>query len=97
MDNTQVEDNVFEFACIRDTLDDFLAHASRTVSGHVSQVKFTVRYTEQLEIPYPFSRLGQFPLRYHNGMKHGVMVIMRSLEPGKGCNGKVKQGTMRRP
>ena len=41
----------------------------------------------------PFPNLGPFPKYAHMGMQHAMMVIMRSQEPGKGKNGKVKYGT----
>ena len=91
-----VEDEAFEFATSRATLDAFWAHSSRTVAGHLTQVRFMARYGRMLGIENPFPRLGPFPLGHHLGMKEAVMLIMRSLEPGAGRGGRVKFGTARK-
>ncbi len=66
LDITLVEDDVFEFTCIRATVDVFWAHAFKTVLCHVSQIWFMAKYTDFLNIAYHFPRLGPFPLKYHN-------------------------------
>ena len=91
-----VEDEAFEFACVRATLDAFWAHSTRTVANHRSQVKFMLKYAAMLGLPTPLPRLGPFPLGHHLGMREAIMLIMRSLEPGTGRDGKVKYGTARK-
>ncbi len=54
LDTMQVVDDVFEFTCIRATLDAFWARASRTVLGHVLQVIFMKKCADLLDIAYPF-------------------------------------------
>ena len=92
----EAQDDAFECAVIRVTLDAFWSHSSRTVASHVREVKFMIKYAKMLGIPNPFPRLGPFPLGVHLGMMQAVMVIMRSMEPGKGKTGKVKYGTARK-
>ena len=96
LDPTDIQDEAFESVCIRATLDAFWAHASRTVASHVREVKFIEKYAEMLKIPNPFPRLGPFPRRYHLGMAQAIMVVMRSMERGKGRDGRVKYGTARK-
>ena len=90
------EDVAFEVACIRATLDAFWSHSSKTVSGHVSEVNFIVKYAKMLGMQNPLPRLGPFPVGHHLGMLQAIMVIMRSMEPGRGKTGKVKYGTSRK-
>ena len=79
---------------MRAILDAFWFHSSRTVAGHLTQVKFMLKYARMLEIASPLPRLGPFPMGHHLGMKEAVMLIMRSLEPGR--DGRVKFGTARK-
>ena len=66
-----MEDNAFEFECIRATLDAFWSHSSRTVEGYLSQVKFMLKYANMLNLSRVFPRLGPFPLGHHLGMNIG--------------------------
>ena len=90
------DDEAFEAVCTRAILDAFWSHATSTVAAHVREVGFIVKYARMLGIGNPFPRLGPFPKYCHLGMKQAIMVIMRSMEPGRGRNGKVKYGTARK-
>ena len=85
----------FECLCTQAQLDAFWSHSSRTVRGHVSEVRFTCRYAEQLGIRRPFPALGPFKLGAHLGMLTAVLVLRRSIEPGRGGREYVKYGTAR--
>ncbi|KAL7534632.1 hypothetical protein ACHAXR_008889 [Thalassiosira sp. AJA248-18] len=50
----EMQDVAFKCICIRATLDAFWAHSSRTVAAHVSEVKFIIKYSENLDIARPF-------------------------------------------
>lgn len=86
-------DVAFETLCIRASLDAFWAHASTTISKHVSQVKFMERYSAQLEVN-PFPELGPWPLGKDLGMLTAIMVLMRSKERGRN-DSTVKLATAR--
>ena len=96
LDHTDIQDKAFKSVCIRATLNMFWSHASSTVSGHVREVKFIEKYADRLKISNSFPRLGPFPRYHHLGMAQAIMVVMRSMEPGKGRDGKVKYGTSRK-
>ena len=97
LDPSDARDQAFECVMIRLQLDAFWSHATRTVAGHVREVKFMVKYAEQLGIHSPFPKLGPFPLGSHRGALQAGLLIMRSMEPGTGRQGMVKWGTARRP
>ena len=90
------EDDAFESICTRAQLDAFWSRSSKTVSGHVTEVKFISKYADMLGILDPFPKLGPFPKYHHMGMLQAMMVIMRSQEPGQGKGGTVKYGTSRK-
>ena len=58
-------------------------------------LNFIVKYAKMLGMQNPLPRLGPFPVGHHLGMLQAIMVIMRSMEPGRGKTGKVKYGTSR--
>ena len=64
----EAEDEAFTCVVIRATLDAFWSHSSKTVQGHVREVKNVIKYAEMLGIPEPFPRLGPFPKSHHLGM-----------------------------
>ena len=91
-----VEDEVFDAACTRVILDAFWSRSSNTVAGHVREINYIIKYATWLGISNPFPRWGPFPRYYHMGMQQqAIMVIMRSMEKGKGKAGRVKYGTAR--
>ena len=92
----EVEDEAFDAVCKRVILDAFWSHSSATVAGHVREVKFIIDYARMLAIRNPFPRLGPFPKYHHLGMLQAMMVIMRSMERGRGKNTKIKYGTARK-
>ena len=57
----EAEDEAFTCVVICATLDAFWLHSSKTVQGHVREVKNVIKYAEMLGIPKPFHRLGPFP------------------------------------
>jgi hypothetical protein len=79
---------------VRATLDAFWSRASKTVDNHVREVRNMARYGRMFRYP-PMPVLGPWPLFMHLGMDAAVMVLMRSLEKGKG-DGTVKYGTARK-
>ena len=89
-------DEVFTSVCIRATLDVFWSWSSGTVIKHLTEVRFICRYAERLDIVKPFPRLGHFLRGHHLGMLQAMMVVMRSMEPGRGRGGRVKYGTARK-
>ena len=88
------QDEAFEALATRATLDAFWAHASKTVAGHVAEVRFMGRYAEALGVD-PFPPLGPFALGEHLGMLEAMMVVMRSMEKGR-KNTTVQFGTARK-
>ena len=74
------EDGAFKSVCTRAILDAFWSHSSRTVEGHVREVRFIWRHTDMLGITNPFPRLGPFPRYHYLEMLQVMMVIMRSME-----------------
>ena len=89
------EDEAFAALTTRACLDAFWSHSSKTVASHVSQVRFMLRYARQLDINLPFPRLGPWPIGHHLGMLQAVMVLRRSMEPGRGRD-TVQYGTARK-
>ena len=87
---------VFEIVCIRATLDAFWSRASRTIKGHLSEVRFSLKYARMAGILDPLPRLGPYPLYYHGGVLQAIMVCLRAMEPASGRDGKVKYGTARK-
>ena len=87
------EDEAFDCIATRATLDAFWSRASKTVSGYVREVRFMARYGLALGIS-PIPPLGPWPLYSHLGMKEAMMVLMRSMETGRG-GARVKYGTAR--
>lgn len=93
LDPGKAEDAAFESLCVRATLDAFWSHATKTIKGHVNEVRFMERYGDALGFS-PFPPLGPWPLGYHLGMLQAMMVVMRSMEPGR-YNDTVQYGTAR--
>ena len=79
----EVEDEAFEALTIRATLDAFWSHSSKTIAGHVREVKYICKYADALGITHPFPRLGPFSKSQHLGMLQAIMVLFRSTEPGR--------------
>ncbi len=50
IDTSLMEDDIFEFACIRATLDKFCSYSSEIVSTHLTQVKLIEGYVNTLDI-----------------------------------------------
>ena len=76
------EDEAFVAICVRATLDAFWSRSSRTVSGHIREVKKVLLFSRMFGIRNPFPRLGPFPKYYHGGMLQAMMVVMRAMDPG---------------
>ena len=91
----EVDSEALECMVIRATLDAFWSRSTKTVSGHLGEVKRLIKYSERLDITHPVPRLGPFPLGDHLGMLQAIMVVMRSLEPGRSKGGLVGWGTAR--
>lgn len=91
-----VEDEAFTAICTRVILDAFWSRSSATVAGHVRELSFIIDYAKRLDIADPLPPLGPFPKYSHLGMLQAMMVIMRSMEPGRGKGGKIKYGTARK-
>lgn len=89
-----MDDDAFECLAIRATLDAFWSHASATVAAHVREVKFMIKYGRVLGFN-PMPPLGPWPLGIHHGMKEAILVLMRSMEKGRG-GGTVKYATARK-
>jgi hypothetical protein len=94
IDTTLINDLVFECMVTRATLDAFWSRASKTVGNHVREVRNMARYGRMFQYP-PMPVLGPWPLYSHLGMDAAVMVLMQSMEKGRG-GGTVKYGTARK-
>jgi hypothetical protein len=79
----RMEDEGFACLAVRATLDAFWSRSSKTIATHRTEVTFILRYAATLDISRPFPRLGPYPLGHHLGMAQGILLEMRSLEPGK--------------
>ena len=86
--------DAFECLSIRCTLDAFWSRSTRTIEGHVREVKFILKYAETLGITHPLPRLGPFPRGKHLGMQEAILLAMRSKEPGR-KDGTVSYATAR--
>ena len=87
-----MEDETFECLVTRATLDAFWSRSSKTVAGHVREVKFMIKYGGILRFD-PFPPLGPWPLYTHLGMLQALMVVMRSREKGRGDKQFVQHST----
>ena len=90
-----MEDKTFECLVTRATLDAFWSRSSKTVAGHVREVKFMIKYGGILRFD-PFPPLGPWPLYTHLGMLQALMVVMRSREKGRGDKQFVQHSTARK-
>ena len=90
-----IASEALESLCIRATLDAFWRRASRTVKGHLTLVQKILRYAEEMGIAFPFPRMGPFPMGHHLGMLQAIMVLRRSLDPGRGGD-TLQYGTARK-
>lgn len=88
-----IQDEAFRCMVIRATLDAFWSHSSKTVAGHVTEVRFMTRYGRALGFN-PCPPLGPFPLGHHMGMLQAIMLVMRSTEKGR-KKATVQYGTAR--
>lgn len=85
------------FACqvVHANLDAFWSRASKTVSNHVSEARFQIRYGKAMGYdPYP--PLGPFALKDHQGMLQAVGMEARSTERGQKPGATVKWSTTRK-
>ena len=92
----RAEDESFEALSIRATLDAFWSHSSKTVSSHVAEVKFILRYAEAMGTPHPLPRLGPWELGRHLGVLQAIMLLFRLRGPGRAKGSTVKFGTSRK-
>ena len=90
----EAQDEAFEAIVIQATLDTLWSPASKTASGHVTEVNFMARYALALGFD-PIPRLGPFPLGTHLGMNEAIMVVMRAMERGN-KKSTVQWGTTRK-
>jgi hypothetical protein len=94
IDTTLIDDLVFECMVVQATLDAFWPRASKTVGNHVQEVRNMACYGGMFQYP-PMPVLGSWPLYTHLGIDAAVMVLMQSMEKGRG-GGMVKYGTARK-
>ena len=83
IDKSKIEDLAFESLVTRATLDSFWSRASKTVAGHVTEVRFMGRYGRAFGFK-PLPPLGPWGLGKHLGMAQAIMVVARSQERGRG-------------
>ena len=82
--------------CIcRANLDAFWSREPATVRNHCNEVRFQLRYSEQLQCDL-LDELGPWELGDHMGMKQAMGILMRSKEPGRDGGGTVKFSTTRK-
>ena len=91
----EMSNEVFECVVTRATLDAFWARWSKTVGGHVREVKFMLKYGHLLDVE-PFPALGPWPLYQHLGMLQAIMVMMHSRENGRGDKKYMQYATARK-
>ena len=84
IDTSLIHDLVFECMVVQATLDAFWSRASKMVGNHVREVRNMAQYGRMFRYPPRMPVLGLWPLYTHLGMDAAVMVLMRSLEKGKG-------------
>jgi hypothetical protein len=94
INNSLIDDLVFECMVVRATLDAFWSRASKTVMNHVREVRNMACYGRMFQYP-PMPVLGPWTLYIHLGMEAAVMVLMQSMEKGRG-GGMAKYGTARK-
>ena len=75
------QDQLFESMVIRATLDAFWARAPGTLSGHVSEIRFQIKYGKAMGIQ-TLVPLGPWPLGEDFGMQEAISLECRSLEKG---------------
>ena len=90
-----MEDEAFECVVVRATLDAFWARSTKTVGAHVREAKFMATYGDALGYE-PMPPLGPWPLYRHLGMSEAIMVLMRSMEKGRGDRATVQYSTARK-
>ena len=71
-----VDSEVFDCLVIRATLDAFWSRSTRTIAGHLREVKLIIKYASELGATNPLPRLGSFPLYHHLGMLQAIMVCV---------------------
>jgi len=91
----EMSNGVFECVVTRATLDAFWDRSSKTVGGHVREVKFMLKYGHLLDVE-PFPALGPWPLYQHLGMLQAIMVMMHSRENGRGDKKYMQYATARK-
>jgi len=91
----EMSNEVFECVVTRAILDAFWARLSKTVAGHVREVKLMLKYGHIFDME-PFPPLGSWPLYQHLGMLQAIMVVMRSREKGRGDKKYVQYATARK-
>ena len=79
----RAEDEAFECLCIQAQHDAFWHLSSKTVAGHVREVRFIERYAAALGVTRPFPRLGPYKIGEDLGMQTALMLLFRSQEPGR--------------
>jgi hypothetical protein len=90
-----MDDEALECVLIRGILDAFWSRSSKTVGAHLREAKFMIKYGSMLRFD-PLPPLGPWPLYQHLGMAEAVMVLMRSMEKGRGAKSTVQYGTARK-
>jgi hypothetical protein len=94
INNLLIDNLVFECMVVRATLDALWSRASKTVGNHVREVRNMACYGRMFQYP-PMLFLRPWPLYTHLGMEAAVMVLMQSMEKGRG-GGMVKYGAARK-
>jgi hypothetical protein len=90
-----IADACFESLCIRAQLDSFWARTKKTVSRHVQEARFMIRYGDALGFT-PMPPLGPFRIGQHNGLMQAIILEMRTMEAGRGGKGTVQYSTARK-
>lgn len=81
--NNKVASDELAMCCIRRAnLDAFWSREPATVRNHVNEVRFQIKYGDQLNLDM-FEELGPWELGDHMGMKQAIGILLRSREPGR--------------
>jgi hypothetical protein len=88
-------DELFQCQVIRATIDSFWARTPGTLDGHLSEIRFQLRYGKALGISN-LPRLGPWPLGDHQGMLEAITLECRAMEKGTRGRQTVTYSTVRK-
>jgi hypothetical protein len=76
------QDDLLSAYIRRANLDAFWAREPKTVSGHVREVRASLKTGEELGIPM-FGAIGPWPAQYDHGHRTAIAVLAKTRRPGR--------------